>query len=380
MTSLSAEDEKAQKFLKAYLNNSSPTGHEMKGQDMWMKHVLSYMDSKDDFVTDTYGSVAAVIKGSSSEFKFCLEAHADEINWRINGIGDDGIMWVMRNGGSDAAVAPGTFVNIHAKKKDIPGVFGFAAVHVRHDSDKKESKIEDLRVDVGANSRQEVLDMGIDIGMTLTYDTGFKELNNGKYYACRALDDRICGFSNAEVIRQLKENNIVLPYDLYVVNSVQEETGLRGAGLMAHIIQPDAAIALDVTHDTKTRGYDKFKQGDLACGKGPVLAYGAVLHNKIIEVIENTALEKNIPIQKTATGYSSGTDADAFAYSGKGRPTGLISLALKYMHTPVEMIATRDLKYLTALVYETLQNITGKPEQFDYYADKRPGWKAQLNK
>ena len=166
----------------------------------------------------------------------------------------------------------------------------------------------------------------------------------------------------AEVARLLKENKKKLPYALYIVNAVQEEIGLRGAEMIARRIKPDIAIITDVTHDTATPMVNKMIEGDIVCGKGPSLAYGPAVHNKLLDIVQETASKKNfcIPVQLRAVSRSTGTDTESFAYANDGCPSVLISIPLRYMHTTVEMLHKKDIEQTIQLMYETLLTLTAK--------------------
>ena len=180
---------------------------------------------------------------------------------------------------------------------------------------------------------------------------------NKNFYVGRALDNRMGGFMIAEVARLLKENNIVLPFGLYITNSVQEEVGLRGAQMITESINPDIAIVTDVCHDTNTPMINKIKEGDTKCGKGPVLTYGPAVQNNLLNLIINTAEDNKIPFQRNAASRSTGTDTDAFAYSTGGVASALISLPLRYMHTTVESTHKNDVENVIRLIFELLQKI-----------------------
>jgi len=198
--------------------------------------------------------------------------------------------------------------------------------------------------------------MGIHVGCVITYEDDLMVLND-RYYVGRALDNRIGGFCIAEVARLIKENNVELPYTLYIVNSVQEEVGLRGAEMIAQTIKPHVAIVTDVTHDTNTPLLNKKKLGDVKTGAGPSVTYAPAVHNNLLQLIIETAQEKEIPFQREASSRRTGTDTDAFAYSNGGVPSALISLPLRYMHTTVEMAHKDDVTNVIRLIYETLQKI-----------------------
>lgn len=339
-------------FLQKYLNNPSPTGFEKEGQKIWLDYIKPYID---EYFVDTYGTVVGVIN-PEAKYKVVIEAHADEISYFVNFITESGFLYLRRNGGSDPLVAPSKRVNIHTAKGIVKAVFGWPAIHVRKVEQDKAPTIETVFLDCGASSKEEVEQMGIHVGSVVTFEDEFMVLND-KFYVGRALDNRVGGFMIAEVARMLKENGNKLPFGLYIVNAVQEEIGLRGAEMVAHRIQPDVAIITDVTHDTQSPMYEKKTAGDLFCGKGPVITYGPAVQNNLRDLIISTAQEAEIPFQRAAATRATGTDTDAFAYSGAGVASALISLPLKYMHTTVETVHKEDVENVTKLIYETLLRI-----------------------
>ena len=345
-------------FLKTYINTPSPTGFESGGQKVWMEYVRPYVD---EIFTDPYGSAAGIIN-PSHDFKVIIEAHADEISWFVNYISADGLIYLKRNGGVDHQIAPGKRVFIHGKKGLVKAVFGWPAIHTRLGGNERKDpqpSVENLFLDCGARNKKEVEQLGIHIGAVATYEEGYDELAYD-YLIGRAMDNRVGGFMIAEVARLLKANKKKLPYSLYVVNAVQEEIGLRGAEMIARRIKPDIAIITDVTHDTTTPMVNKIIEGDVACGKGPSLAFGPAVHNKLLTLVEDVAEKNKIPVQMRTVSRSTGTDTDSFAYANEGCPTVLISLPLKYMHTTVEMLHKHDIEETIRLMYETLLAISPK--------------------
>ncbi len=339
-------------FLEKYLNNASPTGYESEGQKIWMNYLKPYVD---EFITDTYGTAVGVIN-PKAKFKVVIEGHSDEISWYVNYITNEGLIYVIRNGGSDHQIAPSKRVNIHTKKGIVKGVFGWPAIHTRNRGKEETPKIENIFIDVGCSNKEEVEKLGIHVGCVITYPDEFIVLNENKF-VCRALDNRIGGFMIAEVARLLKENKKKLPYGLYITNSVQEEVGLRGAEMITKTIKPNLAIVTDVCHDSTTPMIDKKIEGDTQIGKGPVITYAPAVQNNLRELIINTAEEKKIPFQRLASSRVTGTDTDAFAYSNGGVASALISLPLRYMHTTVEMVHRDDVENVIKLIYETLLKI-----------------------
>ena len=339
-------------FLKNYINNPSPVGFESSGQKLWLNYLKPYVDTH---FSDAYGTAVGVINPSSN-FKVVIEAHADEISWFVNYVTPEGLLYLKRNGGVDHQIAPGQRVLIHGKKNLVKAVFGWPAIHTRManvDSKEPQPRADNLFLDCGARNKKEVEALGIHIGAVVTYQDGFEEIAYD-YFIGRAFDNRIGGFMIAEVARLLKENKKKLPFGLYIVNAVQEEIGLRGAEMIARRLKPNIAIVTDVTHDTATPMVNKIIEGDITCGKGPSLAYGPAVHHKLIDLVQEVATKKKIPVQLRAVSRSTGTDTDSFAYANEGCPSVLISIPLRYMHTTVEMLHKSDVEQTINLMYETL--------------------------
>ncbi|WP_418500800.1 M42 family metallopeptidase [Flagellimonas sp.] len=354
-------NKKSLEFLEKYLNNPSPTGYEWEGQKIWMDYLKPYVD---EFITDTYGTAVAVIN-PKAKYRVVIEGHSDEISWYVNYITDNGLLYVIRNGGSDHQIAPSKWVDIHTKNGVVKGIFGWPAIHTRDRAKEEPPKLENIFIDIGAKDKAEVEKMGVHVGCVITYPDQFQILNKDKF-VCRALDNRVGGFMIAEVARLLHENKKKLPFGLYVTNSVQEEIGLRGAEMITQTIKPNVAIVTDVCHDTTTPMIDKKKEGEILIGSGPVVSYAPAVQNKLRERIIETAEGKKIPFQRLASSRYTGTDTDAFAYSNGGVASALISLPLRYMHTTVETVHKDDVENVIRLIYETLLTIK-EGETFSYF-------------
>jgi putative aminopeptidase FrvX len=342
----------SQDFLEKYLNTQSPTGWESEGQKVWLDYIKPYIDK---YEVDAYGSVVGIVN-PEAEYKVVIEAHADEIGWTVFGIDSNGYLSVVRNGGSDHQVAPGMPVKIITKTGYVEGVFGWLAIHERKGKGAISPDVDKLYVDVGASSKEEVEKMGVHIGSVLTYDTKYKMLNN-TYHLSRALDNRMGGYVIAETLRKLKKKNVELPFGLYVVNSVQEEIGLRGAKMVAERIKPDVAIVTDVCHDSHSPLYNPKLAGDVKCGKGPVLWYGADNQRNLVEMITSVAEKKDIEYQVSTYNGNSGTDTSAFYQANGGVVSALMSFPLKYMHTSVEMVHNDDVEKAIKLLYHFLKRL-----------------------
>lgn len=205
--------EKSLDFFERYLNNAAPTGYEWEGQKIWMDYLKPYVDT---FITDTYGTAVGVIN-PDAKYKVVIEGHSDEISWYVNYISDNGLLYVIRNGGSDHQIAPSKWVNIHTKNGIVEGVFGWPAIHTRNKGKEEAPKLDNICIDIGAKDKAEVEKMGVHVGCVITYPDTFKILNKDKF-VCRAIDNRAGGFMIAEVARLLHENKVKLPFGLYITN------------------------------------------------------------------------------------------------------------------------------------------------------------------
>ena len=252
-------------------------------------------------------------------------------------------------------IAPSKRVNIHTDKGPVKAVFGWPAIHMRKGKEETPS-MKNIFLDCGCTTKDEVEALGIHVGCVATFEDEFMILNKNKYVG-RALDNRMGGFMIAEVARLLKESKTKLPFTLYVVNSVQEEIGLRGAQMIAERIKPDVALVTDVCHDTNTPMVSKIENGDLKSGDGPVLTYGPAVQNNFLNQIFKTAEKNKIPFQRAVVSRSTGTDTDAFAYSNDGVTSALISLPLRYMHTTVGMVHKDDVENSIRMILETVKSI-----------------------
>ena len=346
-------------FLKKYLGNPSPSGHEREGQRIWAKAIKPYVD---EIRADNYGNVIATIN-PGKDSNVVVEAHSDEIGWCVKYISSEGFIFVEKIGGSDVLVAPGKEVNIHTTNGTVKGVFGCTATHIRR-SDYV-PKINTIFIDVGVLTSNKVKELGIEIGDPITFSSDVSFLENRVYG--RGLDIRIGGFMLIEIAKMIREENIELPYTLNIVNAVQEEVGKNGAKMIAESLKPCVAIVTDVTHDTSTPLISSPSKGDFKVTRGPVLNHSPLIQKTLLEKVKSIAHDNDIKYQKKASNKVTGTDADVFATSNGGIPTCLISLPMRYMHTPVEMVAKQDIKNTTLLMYLTLINI--KPDMTFYDLD-----------
>lgn len=350
-------------FLYNYLNAFSPVAQEAEGQRIWKDYVSDFADSVE---TDAYGTAYAIKKGFQpllqarlgNPYKVVIEAHCDEIAWIITQIEKEGMIRVKRHGGSDNMIAASKTVLVHTHDgKKIPGVFGWPAIHTRGRYEETGPAEHELWVDLGVDSDEKVNELGVEVGNIITFDDRLHEL--GDYYVGRSLDNKIGGYIIAEALRIIHEEQIKLPYDLYVVNSVQEEVGLYGAKMIAKRLKADLALVHDVCHNTNHPKMEKAKDGDVKGGKGPALEFTAQNHRGIIAKLREIAKAEEIDLQLHVGSYGN----DTMAFFLENTPTAILATPLKYMHTTCEMAHKQDVENCIKLFVEFLKNIN--PEWID---------------
>ncbi|NIT56232.1 MAG: M20/M25/M40 family metallo-hydrolase [Aliifodinibius sp.] len=351
-------NESEKDFLEELLVTPSPTGFESAGQQVWTEYVDDFADSVE---ADAYGSAYAKLNTSYDVATIMLEAHCDEIGMIVQHITDDGYIFINKLGGSDSTIARAKRVNIHARNGIVSGVTGNTAIHLQ---DKKngggeQPKWKDIYVDIGVSSREEALKL-VQVGDPITYADEYDYLSD-EIISGRALDNRIGGFMIAQVLKKLNERRSDLKVNVVALNSVQEEVGGYGARMMSYRIDPDAALVTDVTHATDTPGIDHKEHGLVKLGKGPSIQHGGANHPKIVEFIEDVAGKNDIELQHEATSVRTGTDTDSIFYQKTGIPSALISLPLRYMHSPVETASFQDINSLIELMTESVLDMA--PDQ-----------------
>lgn len=348
-------------FLRNLVNTPSPTGHEARGQRVWLEYVRPFAD---ETFSDTYGNCVAVLNKGASP-RVMLAAHADEIALAVNYISDEGFIYVQRMGGVDAAITKAQRVLILTSvpgARPVKGVVGNVAPHLTkaEDDKPKAPKIHDLFIDIGAKNRKEAEKL-VRIGDPITLTDEF-ELLRGDLAVARAFDNRIGTFAVAEALRLLQESRRGLKAEVCAVSNVQEEVGLLGARQIAYSLKPDIALVVDVTHATDCPTVNKAQHGDVKIGRGPTLTHGGCNHPGVVARLEAVAKARKIPLQHEARSATSGTDADAIFWTRGGIASALISLPDRYMHSPVELVSLKDLELIPQLLAGFVQSLkAGEP-------------------
>ncbi len=333
------------KFLETLVNTPSPSGHEARGQRVWLNYAREFAD---ETFSDHYGNTVAVLNKGGSP-RLMLAAHADEISMAVNFITDDGYIYVRRVGGIDAAITKAQRVVIHARGGSVKGVVGNVAPHLtKEEGDRKVPKMHDLFIDIGVGSRKEAEKL-LRVGDPITLDDRF-ELLRGDLAIARAFDNRIGTFAVAETLRLLAKSKRRIKAEVCAVSNIMEEVGLFGARQIAYSLKPDVALVVDVTHATDYPTVSKAQHGDIKIGGGPAVTHGLCNHPVVVERIEAVARDLKIALQHEATSSNTGTDTDAIFWTRGGIPSGLISLPNRYMHSPVELVSLKDLEQIPELM------------------------------
>jgi endoglucanase len=332
-------------FLGKLVNTPSPTGHESRGQRVWLDYVKAFTDTT---FSDAYGNCVGVLNKGGSP-RLMLAAHADEIAMAVNYIDADGFIYVRKMGGIDAAITKAQRITIHTRNGPVRGVVGNVAPHLqRMEGEPKPPKIHDLFIDIGVSSAKDAEKL-VRIGDPITLVDEFELLRNDLAIA-RAFDNRIGTFAVAETARLLSSGKTKLKAEVCVVSNIQEEVGLLGARQIAYSLKPDVALVVDVTHATDYPTVSKAQHGDTKVGSGPAVTHGGCNHPEVVARLEKIAKEKKIPLQHEAMSATSGTDTDVIFWTRGGIASALISLPNRYMHSPVEIVSLKDLEKIPELM------------------------------
>lgn len=327
-------------FLDDLLKTPSPSGFETRGQRVWRDYITSFAD---DVTTDEYGNVIATYTGGDTEV--LVGGHADEIGFIVTNITDDGYVKIGRIGGSDRTVTRGQHVEIHTGDGPVNGVIGQTAIHLRDREDSEYDDIRDQHVDIGADDGDDAAAF-VEVGDPVTFATTVRDLQ-GTRIAGRGIDNRIGTWIAAEALRRASDRDAATT--VHAASTVQEEVGVKGAQMVGFDVNPDAAIAVDVTHAVDDPGSPN-NRGDVELGAGPVVGRGSANHPVVGDVVRTVAADAGIDIQLQASGTRTGTDADAFYTQRSGIPSLNIGVPNRYMHTPVEVVDLRDLDAAADLI------------------------------
>jgi endoglucanase len=336
-------DDASREFLEDLLSTHSPSGFETRGQRVWVDYVSAFAD---DVRTDAYGNAVAVVEGSGKGPELALAGHADEIGFIVRDVTDEGFLRIGPIGGADRTVSKGQHVTVHTDEGPVAGVVGQTAIHLREQGTEEYDDLDAQFVDVGATDDESARSL-VRVGDPVTFSSGLRALH-GSRLAARGVDNRVGVWAAAEGLRHAADAS--LEATVYAVSTVQEEVGLRGAQMVGYDLDPDAVVALDVTHATDSPGVPGEKVGPVELGEGPVVSRGSANHPVLVDLLCEAAETADVDVQLQATGLRTGTDADAFYTARSGIPAVNVGIPNRYMHTPVEVVDTADLDATVALL------------------------------
>jgi tetrahedral aminopeptidase len=345
-------------FLKNLLETPSPSGFERPVQDIVRAWAREYAD---EVRTDRHGNVIAVrypigaSPGAPGPQRVMLAGHCDQIALMVQHIDDNGFLYVQPIGGWDMQILLGQYLTVWTSKGPVTGVIARRAPHLMTGEERnKVPQFTDVWIDIGVKDRKEAEEL-VTAGDPVTFALGYRPLR-GSLAASPAMDDKVGLWTVMEALRLMHGQPVQAT--IYCVSTVQEEVGLRGATTSTYGIHPTAGVAVDVCHATDTPGNDKKQLGDTKVGGGPVLFRGANINPRVLELLQQAAKAKSIPVQVRGAPRATGTDANAMQLSRDGVATGLVSIANRYMHSPVEVVSLDDLDQTAQLLAEFCLNVT----------------------
>ena len=333
------------KFLKQLVETPSPTGFEEPVAALVRERLGTVAD---EVSTDTMGSVSAVLSGTDEAApSLMLAAHMDEIGLMVTYISPEGFLSVASLGGVDAAILPGMRVDVHTAAGPLRGIVGRKPIHlIEPDERKAVTPLSGLVIDLGLKPKR--VKKLVSVGDPITFAVGFERFGDAMAVS-KCFDDKCGVWVACRVMEKLAAAGRAAG-DFIAVATTQEEIGTRGAMTSAHAMNPDVALAFDVTHATDYPGIDAAKYGKIVCGAGPVIARGPNINPVVFERLVAAAKAEDIPYQLEAEPSVTGTDARAIQVARDGIPTGLISVPLRYMHTPTEVVCLADLDATVRLI------------------------------
>ena len=333
-------------FLYEMLDTMSVSGNEIGLQKKVIREMTPYAD---EIRTDYTGNVICVLN-PEADFKVLLTGHIDEIGLIVTHICGDGLLKVAKAGGIHPTVYPGHQVMIHHGEKVVPGV-----VILNDAMTKGDIKDKDLFIDIGAKDAEDARKF-VEEGDPVHLNTYHLPLQNGLLCA-RAIDDRGGAFIVLEALKKAKEMGCNI--GVYAATTVGEETTMRGAYWAASRVKPSVAIAVDVTYAQDYPGTDPAESGPVKLGGGPVICNSSIANKKVNDLLKQCAKDNDIPYQVESFLGRTGTDADKMHQAADGVVTALLSLPLRYMHSPSEVCQLSDIEYAINLLAAFLCTISG---------------------
>jgi endoglucanase len=344
-------DAAAKKFFVKLLETPSPSGYEQAIQEVVRQYTAKFADAVH---TDLHGNVLSVCN-AEAPLRVMLAGHCDQIGLIVTYIDDQGFIYTNPIGGWDPQQLIGQRMTIHTDTGPVPAVISRKAIHLLDQDERKVAvKQKELWLDIGAKDKAEASGV-VRVGDCVTLELGYQEMRNNLANS-PGMDDKTGLWVCVEALRRAQKKG-GLHVAVYAVSTVQEEIGLRGATTSAHAVDPHVGVAVDVTHATDCPLIDKTQECDIKIGAGPVVFRGPNMNPVVVERLRYAAERAGTPIQWSALGRGSGTDANSIQIARGGVATGLVSIPNRYMHSAVEVISLEDLDHAANLLCEFLLGI-----------------------
>jgi endoglucanase len=350
----------APEFLTELLKAKSPSGAEAQAQAVFDRFVRPHADS---YANDALGNRLAALnpKGGPT---LMFAGHMDELGLIVTYVNKDGYLYFDTIGGHDRSIISGRRVILQTAKGPVKGVTGKRAIHLMEEADRKKvPEIHEIWIDIGAKSKADALKR-VAIGDVATYDHEF-ELIHGSVGTARAFDNKVGAYVVGEALVRLAKEKAKLHAKVVSVATTQEEIGVRGAQTSAFAVDPHVALAVDVGHATDHPDCDNRKFGETKLGGGPIICRGPNINPKVFDRLLACAKKAKIPHQVEADPRPTGTDARAIQMARGGVACGLVSIPLRYMHTPSEVVDLQDVENCVKLFVEFARSIA-KGESFNW--------------
>jgi putative aminopeptidase FrvX len=337
--------------LEKLSNACGVTGREEEVRNLMIKLMKKYVD---EIVVDKLENVIAIKKGKKTKPKIMLAAHMDEVGLMVKTITKEGFLQFAKMGGIDDRILLAQKVMVHTQKGPLQGIIGSKPPHIQKEEERKKVVTHDkLFIDIGAENRKDANKMGVKVGDPVSFDVKYAKIGKDVVTG-KALDDRVGCAIMIETMKQVESTDCTI----YAVGTVQEEVGLRGATTATFGVDPDIGIALDVTVAGDVPGVREFDTS-VKMGRGPVLTVadsGLITHPKVLRVLQDTAEENKIDYQ-LETGLPGSTDAARMSLTRQGVPSGTVSVATRYIHSPVGMLSLKDAENSVKLTAAAIQKI-----------------------
>jgi putative aminopeptidase FrvX len=331
-------------ILRRLLTAPGPSGYEQAAARVFRDAAAGFAE----ITYDTVGSTVARVRGTGEGPFVAVVGHIDEIGLIVHHIDDDGFLWFTGVGGWDPVILVGQRVEVATRDGRVTGVVGKKPIHLLKDDERKKApELKHLHIDIGARdgddarSRVRIGDVAVIAGEPV-------ELPHDRFIS-RSMDNRLGCYVALEAARLVAEAGDA-PGDVAAVAVTQEEISFGGARTTAYSLRPDIAVVVDVTFATDEPGSDEKETGRHKFGSGPVLQRGSTLNPTVFELLHAAAEAEGIPFTVIASARSTGTDADAFHISRGGIPSSVVSVPLRYMHSPVEMVQLDDVENAARLI------------------------------